>query len=114
MGFMDKFKQIGEAAKDGMNPANIGVAADVNRLGQTGVATKAVLKSITPAGSEKFGGGTPCELELEVHPEGGAPYAATITQQLIQQSLDHYQANIGSELTVKVDPADPTKMVLWG
>jgi hypothetical protein len=125
MGFMDKFKdaaqqaqqaagQMGDAAKQGMNPANIGVAADVNRIGQSGIETKAVLKSLTKVGDKQFGGGTEYQMEIEVQPEGGAPYPATINQQLIDQSAAHYEQNIGGEVTVKVDPGDPNKMVLWG
>ena len=125
MGFMDKFKdaakqaqeaagQLGDAAKEGMNPANIGVAADVNRIGNEGIETKAILKSLTKVGDKKLGGGTPYEMELEVQPEGGAPYAATIEQQLIDQSASHYENNVGGEVTVKVDPQDPSKLVLWG
>jgi hypothetical protein len=125
MGFMDKFKdaakqaqqaagQVGDAAKQGMDPANIGVAADVNRIGNEGLETKAVLKSLTKVGDKHFGGGTEYKMELEVKPEGGAPYPATITQQLIEQSASHYEQNVGGEVTVKVDPQDPNKLVLWG
>jgi hypothetical protein len=125
MGFMDKFKdaakqaqdtasKMGDAAKQGMDPSNVGAAADVNRIGNQGVETKAVLKSLTKVGDKQFGGGTEYQMELEVQPEGGAPYPATITQQLIEQSAAHYENNIGGEVTVKVDPADPNKLVLWG
>ena len=125
MGFMDKFKdaakqaqdaasQMGDAAKQGMDPSNVGVAADANRIGNQGVETKAVLKALTKVGDEQFGGGTEYQMELEVQPEDGAPYPAMITQQLIEQSAAHYENNIGGEVTVKVDPADPNKMVLWG
>jgi hypothetical protein len=125
MGFMDKFKdaakqaqdaagQMGDAAKQGMDPSNIGAAADVNRIGTEGIETKAVLKSLDKVGDEQFGGGTEYRMEIEVQPEGGAPYPATINQQLIEQSASHYEQNIGSEITVKVDPSDPNKMVLWG
>ncbi|HYI91867.1 MAG TPA: hypothetical protein VEY05_18390 [Beijerinckiaceae bacterium] len=122
---MDKFKgaakqagegarQVGEAAKDGMSPSTFGTAQDINRIGHQGVETKAILKSLTAVGGKKLGGGTEYAMEIEVHPEGGAPYPATITQQLIEQSADHYKQNIGGEVKVKVDPADPNKMVLWG
>lgn len=125
MGFMDKFKdaakqaqekagQLGDAAKEGTNPANAGVAADINRIGNEGVETKAVLKSLEKVGDKQFGGGTEYQMELEVQPEGGTPYPATINQQLIDQSVAHYENNIGGEVTVKVDPQDPNKMVLWG
>jgi len=125
MGFMDKFKdaakqaqdaagQMGEAAKQGMDPSNIGVAADVNRIGTEGIETKATLKSLEKVGDQQFGGGTEYRMEIEVQPEGGAPYPATINQQLIEQSVAHYEQNVGGEITVKVDPNDPNKMVLWG
>jgi hypothetical protein len=125
MGFMDKFKdaakqaqgaasQMGDAAKRGMDPANVGVAADINRIGNEGVETKAVLKSLTATSDKKFGGGTEYQMEIEVQPEGGAPYPATITQQLIDQSAEHYKSNLGGPITVKVDSQDPNKMVLWG
>jgi hypothetical protein len=125
MGFMDKFKdaakqagegakQMGEAAKEGVSPSTFGTAQDINRIGHEGVETKAILKSLTATSGKKFGGGTEYAMELEVQPEGGVPYPATITQQLIDQSVAHYENNIGGEVTVKVDPADPNKMVLWG
>ena len=125
MGFMDKFKdaakqagegarQMGEAAKDGMSPSTFGTAQDVNRIGHQGVETKAILKSLDAVGGKKLGGGTEYVMEIEVRPADGAAYPATITQQLIDQSADHYKNNIGGEITVKVDPNDPNKMVLWG
>ena len=125
MGFMDKFKdaakqagegarQMGEAAKEGMSPSTFGTAQDVNRIGHEGVETKAILKSLEAIGGEKLGGGTEYVMEIEVQPADGAPYPATITQQLIDQSAEHYKQNIGGEITVKLDPNDPSKMVLWG
>ncbi|HEX5956596.1 MAG TPA: hypothetical protein VFY37_11715 [Solirubrobacterales bacterium] len=45
---------------------------------------------------------------------GGEPYAATFTQQLIEQSVDGYKQKIGGEIVVNVDPADPKSMLLWG
>ncbi len=125
MGFMDKMKdaakqageagrQMGEAAKDGMSPSTFGTAQDVNRIGHQGVETKAILKSLEAIGGKKLGGGTEYVMEIEVQPADGAPYPATIKQQLIEQSATHYEQNIGGEITVKVDAADPSKMVLWG
>ncbi len=125
MGFMDKIKdaakqageagrQVNEAAKDSMAPGAFQTARDANRIGHGGVETKAILRSLAPLGAKKLGGGTEYLMELEVQPADGAPYAATITQQLIEQSATHYEGNIGGEVTVKVDPADPQKLVLWG
>ncbi len=125
MGFMDKFKdaakqagegarQMGEAAKEGVSPSTFGTAQDINRIGHEGIETKAILKSLTATSDKKLGGGTEYAMQIEVQPEGGEPYPATITQQLIDQTVAHYEQNIGGEITVKVDPADPSKMVLWG
>ena len=125
MGFMDRFKdaakqagegarQMGEAAREGMSPSTFGTATDLNRIGHEGIETKAVLKSLTATSGKKLGGGTEYQLEIEVQPEGGEPYPATITQQLIEQSAAHYENNIGGEIKVKVDPNDPQKLVLWG
>ena len=125
MGFMDKFKdaaakagegarQVGEAAKEGTSAATFGTAQNVNNLAQVGVETKAILKSLEAQGGKKLGGGTEYRMDIEVHPEGGEPYPATITQQLIEQSADHYKQNIGGEIKVKVDPANPSNMLLWG
>jgi hypothetical protein len=54
------------------------------------------------------------ELEVEVRPTGGEPYAATFTQQLIEQSVDGYKRKIGGEIVVNVDPDDTKSMLLWG
>ena len=125
MGFMDKMKdtakqaqegagKLGEAAKEGMSASTLQTSQNVNNLAQVGVETKAVLKSLEAQGGAKLGGGTPYVMEIEVQPDGDAPYPATITQELIEQSADHYKQNIGGEITVKVDPADPNNMLLWG
>jgi hypothetical protein len=125
MGFMDKFKdaaskasegarQMGDAMKEGTSAATFGTAQDMNRIAQQGVETKAVLKSLEATSGKKLGGGTEYQLEIEVQPEDGAPYAATITQQLIEQSALHYEQNVGGEIKVKVDPSNPQNLVLWG
>jgi hypothetical protein len=49
-----------------------------------------------------------------VCPTGGEPYAATFTQQLIEQSVDGYKQKIGGEIVVNVDPDDTKSMLLWG
>ena len=126
MGFMDKLKdaakQAGEGAQaDGRGGEGRHVAEHVrHRPGRQPDRPPGRRDEGDPEvargrqGGKKFGGGTEYVMEIEVHPEGGAPYPATITQQLIEQSADHYKQNIGGEIKVKVDPADPNKMVLWG
>ncbi len=126
MGFMDKFKDatnkagesakmMGEAAAEGSDPRNIAGAQDMNRLGREGVETTATLKSMTATSDKKLGGGTEYQLEVDVQPPGGGdPYPATITQQLIEQSVMEYEKLIPGPIKVKVDPNDPQKMLLWG
>ena len=125
MGFMDKMKdaakQAGEgASEDGRGGEGRHVAEHVrHRAGRQPDRTPGRRDEGDPevadrASGKKLGGGTEYQMEIEVHPEGGEPYAASITQQLIEQSADHYKQNIGGEIKVKVDPADPNKMVLWG
>jgi hypothetical protein len=127
MGFMDKFKdaaqQAQEAAKSaGGSVANMGgmggaadTAAKANKIAQTGVKHPAVLKSMTDTGNkDPLSGGTDYELEVEVRPEGGEPYTATFTQQLIEQSVEGYKEKVGGEIVVNVDPDDPNSILLWG
>ena len=126
MGFMDKMKdaasqageqakRVGEAAKDGMNPATMGTGADLTRIGKTGIDTRAVLNSMQPVSDKKLGGGTEYDLQVTVRPaDGGAEYPLTIRQQLIDQSVAEYEKLKGGEIGIKVDPQDPNKAVLWG
>jgi hypothetical protein len=126
MGFMDKMKdaasqageqarKMGDAAKEGMNPANVGVADDLNRIGREGIETRAVLNSMQPVSAEKLGGGTEYDVNVTVRPAGGgAEYPLTIRQQLIPQSVAEYEKLMGGEIGIKVDPNDPSKAILWG
>jgi hypothetical protein len=49
---------------------------------------------------------------VEVEPANGTPYEATFTQQLAQQVAEMLAA--GSQITVRVDPNDPSSMLFWG
>ena len=127
MGFMDKFKDMTEQAQQAAKAAGdsvasmggaggaAGEAAKMQKLAQSGVKTPAVLRAMTPTGNkDPLSGGSEFAVEVEVQPEGGAPYTATFNQQLIDQSVEAYQGKIGSEVVVNVDPDDPTTMILWG
>ena len=123
MGFMDKFKQAADMAKaPGQSLANMGGpaaaaehAAKVNKIGQQGVLTPAVLKGQRDTSrTDPLSGGEDWEIDVEVRPAGGAPYAATFTQQILGGAVSTYQAKIGAEIQVKVDPDDPQSMLLWG
>lgn len=125
MGFMDKMKdaaaQAGDYAKDagamakaGSSPGAAAEGHKLNKLANSGVETRALLKSLTPQGdANKLSGAIDCTFVVEVRPAGGTPYEATFDQQLIQGSIDGYTPYIGSEINVKVDPDDPNSMIAW-
>ena len=123
MGFMDKIKQAQDAAKSvGGSVASMGgmqgaqeAAAKANRIAQHGVKHPAVLKGMRETGNkDPLSGGVEYELEVEVRPTGGEPYAATFAQQIIGGSVEGYKQKIGGEIVVNVDPDDPQSMLLWG
>jgi hypothetical protein len=127
MGFMDKFKDMQEQAQQAAQAAQGSVAGmggmggaaaeaqEAQRIAQTGVKTPATLTSLIETGNkDPLSGGVEYAIEVEVKPEGGAPYTASFNQQLIEQSVESYEAKIGQEITVNVDPDDPNSMLLWG
>jgi hypothetical protein len=127
MGFMDKFKDAASQAQDAAKAAGGSVAkmggmggaaetsAKMNKIAQQGVKHPAVLKAMTDTGTkDPLSGGTDYEIEVEVRPQGGEPYSATFTQQLIEQSVAGFRDKVGGEVTVNVDPDDPNSMLLWG
>jgi hypothetical protein len=128
MGFMDKMKdaaaQAQDAAKQAASQMSSGsggaadqaaTAAQMNKLATSGVETPATLKDLRDTGNkDALSGGTDYEIDVEVQPEGGEAYAATFTQQLIPQSVEGFKEKVGQDVTVKVDPDDPSSMVLWG
>ena len=125
MGFMDRMKDAaaqaqdaakagGQAMKEGMSSDTAATAAKMQKLAQSGVEQPAILKSMTPTGKTAVGGGIEHQIAVEVQPVGAEAYEATFTQDLIQQSVDGFQAKVGEQITVKVDPDDPQSMVAWG
>jgi hypothetical protein len=127
MGFMDKFKDMQDQAQQASQAAQEsaagmggmgGAAAEAQKaqkIAQTGDKTPATLTAMTETGNkDPLSGGVEYAIEVEVKPEGGAPYTATFNQQLIQQSVDSYKDKVGQEITVNVDPDDPNSMLLWG
>jgi hypothetical protein len=124
---MDRFKgtaqQAQQAAKSaGESVAGMGgmggaeeTAAKANKIAEQGVKHPAILKGLRETGrKDSLSGGIEYELEVEVRPTGGDPYAATFSQQLLEQSVDGYKRKIGGEVVVNVDPDDPKSMLLWG
>ncbi len=124
---MDKFKDAAQQAQQAAKSADGSVAsmggvggakdtaAKVNKIAQQGVKHPAVLKGMRETGNkDPLSGGVEYELEVEVRPTGGEPYAATFAQQILGGQVDDYKQKIGGEIVVNVDPDDPQSMLLWG
>ena len=112
MGFMDKLKGAGSAVgvPSGQDMANLN---KVTRLNQVGVEHPAVVKRMQSTGRKDVGGGEEYQFDVEVSPAGGAPYPASFTQFMHVGSMSSW-AYDGAQVKVRVDPQDPTAMMLWG
>ncbi len=119
MGFMDKMK---DAANQASKATGMGTGMGIGdqrayqqkamRLNEAGVNHPATVNGMTPTGNTDVGGGKEIQFEVEVQPAGGAPYANTFTQFMMDGSISGVEA--GSTITVRVDPDDPTSMIFWG
>ncbi len=115
MGFMDKMKDAAKMAGGQSSVGGLGeqqaYAQKAMKLNQSGVDTPATLQALEPTGRSDLGG-KEYSITVEVKPAGGAPYTTTFTQAMVEQQMPAYQ--VGSEITVRVDPDDPNSMILWG
>jgi hypothetical protein len=115
MGFLGKMKDTAKMAAGQSSVGGIGEQAAYRdkamKINQSGVDTPATLKSLEATGRKDLGGAE-YSITVEVRPAGGAPYTTTFTQAMVEQQLPAYQ--VGSEITVRVDPDDQNSMLLWG
>jgi hypothetical protein len=121
---MDKYKDMADQAQQQAqqamgSSAGMGDAAELmkmqeryNKLAQSGIARKGKILSRRESGRADVGGSPEYEFKVEVSPDGGEPYEATVLQFSHPQNVEHFPE--GKELTVKVDPEEPTNAVLWG
>jgi hypothetical protein len=104
------------AAAGAMQPAEIQAAQAYGqraaRLFRSGVDTPATVRSIELGEHSPMLGGRPAKVGLTVEPAGGPPYAAT-ADQIMNGSLSA-MLDPGTRVTVKVDPADPLSVMVWG
>jgi hypothetical protein len=110
---IDKTFDPGQQMKDGMakmQEANAMMAAQTQaaNLSMSGLDGTASIISAAQTGAMVNFQPT-MALELTVFPAAGAPYPATLTQVVEQPFLA--KAAPGSQVKVKIDPADPT--VIW-
>ena len=117
MGFMDKMKKAAESAQAATSKVGVGASADqmalankAKRLTDVGVDAPAHIDSMTSTGKTDTPGGTEYVIALTVRPASGDAYQATINQYV-------YPSNPfaeGQDVNVRVDPEDPTSVMIWG
>ena len=110
MGFMDQFKDAMSAGAP--NAADMEKMQQVTRLNDVGVEHPATITSLAKTGRTDPGG-VEYEIAVDVQPEGGTPYSNTFTQFMHEGSMGSW-ATEGAAVKVRVDPDDPTVMILWG
>lgn len=117
MGFMDKVKQAAESAQAQTSKIGVGASGDqmelanrAQKLTKEGVDTPAHIDSMTSTGNTDKPGGTEYMITLTVKPAAGAPYEVT-TNQYIYPSAPFSE---GDDVTLKVDPADPNVVMIFG
>jgi len=117
MGFMDRVKSAAESAQAATSKVGVGASADqmelanrAKRLMNEGVDTPAHIDSMTSTGNTDKPGGTEYVIKLTVKPAGGAPYEATMNQYIYPSA----PFSEGEDVTIKVDPADPNSLMIFG
>ncbi|MEA2480802.1 MAG: hypothetical protein QOJ07_2724 [Thermoleophilaceae bacterium] len=117
MGFLDRVKHAAESAQAVTSKVGVGASADqmalanrAKKLMSEGVETPAHIDSMTSTGNTDTPGGTEHMITLTVMPAGGTPYPVT-TNQYIYPSAPFTE---GESVIVRVDPADPNVLMIWG
>lgn len=102
-------------AKDGMAQMNeaLGGLADyqqkvqhLNAVGRPGTATVTAIRQTGTMINEN----PECDIDLQVVVDGGPPYAATVRQTIAMIAIPSFQP--GKEVPVKVDPQDPSSLII--
>lgn len=114
---MDRFKGAAEAVQAQTSHIGIGASGDqialANRgqkLMSAGVETPAHIDSMTPTGKTDTPGGAEHVITVTVTPADGEPRAATFNQYVYPAA----PFAAGEDVVVRIDPDDPTAMMLWG
>jgi hypothetical protein len=117
MGFLDRAKKAAEGAQAMTSKVGVGASSGqmdlANRaksLMNDGVDTPAHIDSMTSTGNTDKPGGTEYMIGMTVTPAGGAAYQVT-TNQYIYPAAPFSE---GENVTVKVLPADPNVVMIFG
>jgi hypothetical protein len=84
-----------------------GQAQEFNRILTVGRAANALIRGHVDAG-EQVAGNPVWVFDLEVTPEGGAPYAVQHREIVSTMAMGSYPD--GSSMACRIDPADPQKV----
>jgi hypothetical protein len=117
MGFLDRAKKAAESAQAatskigiGANAGQMDLANRAQKLMKSGVDTPAQIDSMTATGNTDTPGGSEHVIVATVSPAGGAPYEATFNQYIYPSA----PFAAGEAVIVKVDPDDPTVVMIFG
>ena len=94
----------------GADAGQMALANKAQRLMKAGVDTPGRIDSMTSTGKTDTPGGTEHIINVTVSPAGGAPYAVQFNQYIYPAA----PFSAGENVMVKVDPADPQAVMLWG
>jgi hypothetical protein len=114
---MDKLKGAAESVSEqtskvgvGANRGQMDLANRAQKLMKEGVDTPARIDSMSSTGNTDKPGGTEHVISATASPAGGAPYSVTFNQYIYPSA----PFNEGDDVTLKVDPADPNTVMIFG
>jgi hypothetical protein len=117
MGFLDRLKGAAEGAQAATSKVGVGASRDqmdlankAKKLRSDGVDTPAHIDSMESTGNTDKPGGTEYMIALTVSPAGGDAYQVSTNQYVYPSSPFSQDENV----IVKVDPADPNVLMIWG
>jgi hypothetical protein len=117
MGFMDKMKKAAESAQAATSKVGVGASADqmalankAKRLTDVGVEAPAHIDSMTSTGKTDTPGGTEYMIAATVAPAAGDAYQVNFNQYIYPSA----PFSEGEDVTLKVDPADPNVVMIFG
>ena len=128
MGLFDRIKDAQSQAQDAMQQsggagtAAAGMPGDMTgmveyqqraqKLQAAGVEAPGTVNAINQTGQTDVGGGQMVEFAVTISPAGGTPYQTTISQSMLPAQMEGIAQ--GAAITVKYDPDDPSKALIYG
>jgi hypothetical protein len=117
MGFMDRMKSAAESAQAATSKVGVGASREqmdlanrAKKLMSDGVDTPAHIDSMSATGNTDTPGGAEQMITATVKPAAGEAYQVTFNQYIYPSA----PFSEGDDVTLKVDPADPTVVMIFG